>query len=82
MSLAWETTPDDVVTVLQRHKRYVSDEEVNEITSNLDTERIEKAVLFYTEMDDQVASAYAEIEDQLRVMGAIPVRAKKQFHAA
>ncbi len=81
MSLAWETTPDDVVTVLQRHKRHVSDEEVNEIAFNLDTARIEKAVLFYTEMDDQVASAYDEIEDQLRVMGAIPASAKKRFHA-
>lgn len=72
MSGAWETTQDDVKTVLDRHGVTVTDERLSELHDGLDHEGIEDGLLHYTNMDDQTNSMLSDIEDALMEDGVIP----------
>lgn len=66
MSMAWEVTDDDIELVLEKHG--VNDAETFEKAKQaieVETDRIEGAVLEYTDFDDQVESANDEIENIL-----------------
>ena len=69
MSMAWETTTEDVLNVLEQNgvTVYVDMEEgkIEEIHSALDMDAIEKAALYGDDMDDQIKYAYCEIQTQL-----------------
>jgi hypothetical protein len=78
MSLAWETTADDVYNVMRTHN--VVDETMNlrgraeKEFDDLDEEdhsRIEEAALRGDDMDEQTNYAYDEIEDILAEKGII-----------
>lgn len=79
MSLAWETTNEDVGTVLDKHGVKKTDEEIEELIDDdtVDTGVIENGVLCYTDMDDQTDSMHSDIEDQLMEAGVIPKGDKK-----
>lgn len=79
MSFAWETTTEDVLNVLRSHQIDLSQAEVDAITSGLDTDQIEEAVLSYDGMDTQTNAAYSVIEDQLKGKGVIPLDAEKEW---
>lgn len=66
MSYAWQTTPDDIWTVLKAHG-WTDESEADRIYDEWGSEfdRIVKAVLRCTGMDNQTASALDEIEDIL-----------------
>jgi hypothetical protein len=66
MSFAWEVTEEDVENVLKKHKLQVSDTTLSELHGSLDCDKIEKAVLYYTDFDDQCNAALKEIEEQLK----------------
>ena len=70
MSLAWETTVEDVWGVL-RH--YGGKHDYQTILNMLDYGRIEKAALYGDEMEQQTNYAFAEIERQLRQKHIVPV---------
>lgn len=64
MSMAWETTDEDVRTVLHaRLARWPTDAEVEEALDHLDGEddRITKAALRGDEIEEQLTFAYLEI---------------------
>lgn len=65
MSLAWETTVDDLKTVLDRHNVNLDDSIVQSIFDDLDFDQIEQDVLCYNSMDQQIESMYKSIESQL-----------------
>lgn len=69
MSNAWEITNDDVYNVLSAHNMADSvDDKIVESAHDMITDeadRIEQAVLAYTEMEDQTDAALSEIEDIL-----------------
>jgi ABC-type transporter Mla subunit MlaD len=67
MSLAWETTEDDVLVVLMRHKLHKNSTILRRAMDALEGEggRIEEAILHYDDMDDQTNAAMNEIEDIL-----------------
>lgn len=71
MSYAFEVTSEDVETVLQRNSVPFSEDMVNTVIDQLDFEQIEKAALMYDDMDEQVTSAYAEMELQLKELKII-----------
>jgi hypothetical protein len=72
MSMAWETTPEDLKRVLERNDIELSQDEIEDIFFvNIDDDRIEKAVLYYTDFDDQVEAALDEIEKILIEDGII-----------
>jgi len=77
MSMAWETTVDDVRVVLERHEIKVSDERLSEIHDSLDFDEIEEAVLSYTMNDSQYMAMFDEIENQLMKDGVIETKEKK-----
>ena len=77
MSFAWETTPDDVRTVLDSHNVRFGDDQVNRLFGSLDLGKIEEAVLCYTDMDEQTAAMLSEIEDHLLRTGL--VQGEKRF---
>ena len=81
MSNAFEITADDVATVLRRHKlvNTCDDPLVDEVFDDLDVDRVERAALWYTDLDDQTASALDEIENILIEEGVID--APKLFQA-
>ncbi len=63
MSNAWETTDDDIRTVLAKHGK--NNDATLDVSSSIIVEegaRIEKAALRYTDTDDQTSSALDEIE--------------------
>jgi hypothetical protein len=69
MSMAWEVTLDDIEHVLDAHGM---GERAQEIYDEFDDQyRVEKAVLYFTDMDDQTAAANSEIEDILMEAGVI-----------
>lgn len=65
MSNAWEITTDDVLTVLRKHGKNVSETKAESILENLDKEIIIDNLLFYNSMDDQSNSMLSDIEDAL-----------------
>lgn len=71
MSYAFEVTADDVATVLERNSVPSHEEMVNTVIDQLDFDQIEKAALMCDDMDDQVTSAYAEMELQLKELNII-----------
>lgn len=71
MSYAFEVTAEDVETVLQRNSVPFSEDMVNTVIDQLDFDQIEKAALMCDDMDDQVTSAYEEIELQLKELKII-----------
>lgn len=72
MSNAWETTTDDVATVIDRNGIFIDYDRLDEIVDfQLDHDAIEKIALEGKDMDEQVELAYNEIERQLRAIGEI-----------
>ena len=65
MSLAWETTTDDVLIVLVRMNIHPRPEQVNAIHESLDVASIESAALHGDEMEEQTDNAYEEIQRQV-----------------
>ena len=67
MSMAWEITEVDVFMVLEKHGRAtdIEDAIVYEALDIMDDDRVEKAALAYTDIDDQCNSALDEIENIL-----------------
>ena len=67
LSHAWEVTTDDVTAVLVAHG-LIADQTIMdrcEVLMMEHADRIEKAALWYEDMDDQTASALDEIENVL-----------------
>lgn len=62
--MAWETTIEDVVNVLEGMAWKESHPQA--VLDNLDCEEVAKAALTETEFEKQVAAAYQEIENQIR----------------
>jgi hypothetical protein len=75
--VAWETTPDDLRTVLAAHGIDIDDDRVEELFAGLDCGAVEEAVLRCTDFDDQVAAMHNEIEDYLLKIGV--VQGEKKF---
>jgi hypothetical protein len=67
MNTAFEITPNDVAAVLRRHGKVKSHDDplIEQVFDGLDVDRVEKAALYYTDLDDQTASALDEIENIL-----------------
>ena len=67
MSMAWETTTEDVRRVLDNMNEgaNLTDEQVDEIHTRLDHEAIEKAALSGEDMLEQCKYADMEIADQI-----------------
>ena len=78
MSTAWETTTDDVNTVLTAHGIKVSESRLEELHGELDHNDIEVGVLYFCSMNAQTNSMLSDIEDQLMRAGVIP-KAEKKF---
>lgn len=69
MSMAWEVTLEDIETVLEAHGM---GDKAQMIYDDFDgQDRVEKAILYYTDMDDQTAAANSEIEDILMEDGVL-----------
>ena len=73
----WETTTDDVAIVLNAHGIKVTDERLSEIHDGLDFDDIESGICVYDDMDEQTASMFCDIEDQL--MGDVIQQSEKKF---
>lgn len=68
MSLAWETTEEDIAIVLKNHKNNESSESVFEQffrDNQKNLARIEESILYYDDMEDQTSAALSEIENIL-----------------
>jgi hypothetical protein len=78
MSMAWETTVDDINTVLQAHGKYVHQTELDEYLDKVDCDDVEAAALAGDDMDEQTNYAYQSIEEQLMEDGCLP-RAETKF---
>jgi len=65
MSHAWEVTGDDVSHVLHAHDKNAADIVVILDSFDFECERVEDAILYYDNMEDQVVCMYSEIEDSL-----------------
>ena len=77
MTMAWETTEDDVIVVLNAHNIEFDNDMVEKILSELDHDAIERGVLHFDNMEDQTASMLEDIEDYLIEQGI--VTGDKQF---
>lgn len=67
MSLAWETTPEDIRNVMAKHgKGTLTDKRSEDIRFNLNEDLIEKAALYGNDISEQTDYAYQEIERQLK----------------
>ena len=62
---AFEIVEEDIEHVLCAYGTTISAFEDFNMTVDLDHDRIVKAVLYYTDFDDQVDCMHSEIEDQL-----------------
>jgi hypothetical protein len=69
--LAWETTLDDVRTVLSAHDFILDADQVEKLFAGLDCGVVEKAVLHYTDFDDQIRTMFREIANYLLTRGII-----------
>ena len=79
MSAAWETSPDDVLTVLDAHGIEKTEEELEALCDGLDHDAIENGVLYFCNMEAQTDSMLEDIEQQLRDQGVIPADAPVKF---
>ena len=68
---AWEVTPEDVSTVLAEHDSDLSSEMVFDEHILCEHDRIETAVLEYTDFYDQTDASLSEIEDILIEEGVL-----------
>ena len=63
MSMAWEVTVEDIEKVLESHN---SDKDADDVFDSFTQHlRVEKAVLWYQNFDDQMEASLDEIEDIL-----------------
>ncbi|MBT7350060.1 hypothetical protein HN803_04685 [candidate division WWE3 bacterium] len=81
MSNAWEVTNFDIEHVLSEHGK--TQEEIDAMLTGvvidaMDYTRVEKAILYYTDMDDQIQCSHSEIEDIF--MEAKVLDGSKLFH--
>ena len=76
MNTAWETTVDDVETVLNEHGLDLDADEIHEALNHDD---IEDAALFADEMELQTTYAFQEVEHQLISMGHLPEGTETKF---
>lgn len=75
MSFAWETTPDDVALVLNRHAVCADAEAIfDEHFDEAVCARIERQVLRCDDFDEQSDAAQEEIEVILNELGILPKR--------
>jgi len=82
LSLAFETTPEDIKVVLAAHGAANPETMARAVESlSAESDRIEKAALWYLDIDDQTASALDEIENVLIEEGVLPENARKAFTA-
>ena len=72
MSHAWETTAEDILNVFRKMGHEGSEKQAKNIHNKLDHDRIEQAALCGNETDEQVAYAYADIEEQIKELFGIP----------
>ena len=80
MSMAWEVTPDDVGTVLAAHKLDEDEDTIHDQHFDDDAcDRVENAILYHTDMDDQCEEGLAEIEDIL--IEAKVITGEKKFQS-
>jgi hypothetical protein len=79
MSLAWETTNEDVATVLRVHNVNLRQNKLEEVSTNLDFDAIEQAALAGDEIDEQTNYAYQEIEDQLIEAKVLPENVQRKW---
>jgi len=77
MSMAWETTVDDVQLVLDAHDVDHDEDKLDELHDGLDHDEIEDRILQYTDMEDQTAAMMSYIEDEFMSDGVIPKGPKK-----
>jgi len=68
MSMAWETTTEDVWNALERMNETRTEEEVDAIHDALDHDAIEKAALHGDDMLEQTEYATEEIINQIENM--------------
>jgi hypothetical protein len=66
MSNAFEVTPDDVLNVVHRMGKKISEEKCHEIHDALDHFKIEDEALRANDLDAQTDAAYDEIERQIK----------------
>lgn len=81
MSNAWEVTPEDIGAILKAHdkeRNEDSEELFREFFWSQNAHQVEKAVLAYTDFDDQCAAASCEIENILMEEGR--VQGPKKFN--
>lgn len=79
MSNAFEINFDDVMMVLRKHNIEEHYDDIEVIFEQLDYDAVEKAALYFLEMENQTTSAYDEIENQLMQLGIIPKTNPKQY---
>lgn len=80
MSMAWEVTPDDVGTVLAAHGLDVDEDTIHDQYFDDDAQyRVEDAILYHCNMEDQIVEAMAEIEDIL--IEAEVIQGEKKFES-
>ena len=80
MSMAWETTIDDVRVVLDAYGIEWTEQMLQEIHDELDHDDIESGVLYFDTIEVQTDAMLSDIEDHLMESGVIP-RGDKQFVA-
>lgn len=68
----WETTAEDVSTVLTAHDYDHNETDAEHLLSVLSVELIAKNVLYFTEMENQIESALSDIEERLIELLVIP----------
>lgn len=71
MSLAWETTTEDISNVLDQHGVAYTDQHLDHWHDLLDHDKIEEAALHGNDMEKQTEYAYEEIARQLKEMGVL-----------
>jgi len=75
--LSWETTNDDLKTVLERHGIIVNKERLEEIGDLLNADDIAQAAICGDDIDEQTNYAYGEIESQLIEAKILPADAER-----
>jgi hypothetical protein len=77
--MGWETTIDDLQTVLHARGITVDEHRLQDIYDLLDFASIEDGVYHYTTIESQTASMLCDIEDQLADEGILPKDGKVFF---
>jgi len=66
MSLAWEVTDEDIAEALAETCKPNGEEEVKEVRTYLDLDRVEKAALYGDSIEKQAEYASVDIFEQIR----------------